>query len=115
MASPVFSLLVTLQFQDADALRTFQAAFAPLAQYVRANEPDTLAYEALLSDKDPLQVLVLERYRNKEHAYLQVHKSSAPFLQFRPQLAKLQDEGKVTLSGHSYTDSQIGFGDRLPS
>jgi quinol monooxygenase YgiN len=113
MTSPVFSLLVTLQFQDADSLRTFQTAFAPVAQHVLANEPDTLAYEALLSDKDPLQVLVLERYRNEDHAYLQVHKSSAPFLKFRPQLAKLQEEGKVTVSGHSYTDSQIGFGDRV--
>ena len=31
-------------------------------------------WQALLSDKDPLKVLILERYRNKEVAYLETHK-----------------------------------------
>ena len=110
--SPPFSLLVTLQFQDDQSLQTFLQYITPVAKYVRDHEPDTLAYEVLLSDKDPLQVLVLERYRDKEEAYLKVHKSSKPFLEFRPKLGKLQEEGKVVISGHSYIDSMVGFGDR---
>lgn len=110
-----FSLLVTLHFQDAVTLASFREAFRPLAQHVRNNEPDTLAYQVLQSDRDALRVLVLERYRDKEHAYLQVHKSSAPFLAFRPQLAQWEADGKVTISGHSYLDDADvgGFGDRV--
>lgn len=76
------------------------------------NEPDTISYEVLLSDKDPLQVLILERYRDKENAFLQVHRSSAPFQEFRPKLKKMEDQGLVTIVGDSYLDSGIGFGDR---
>lgn len=114
VAAP-FSLLVTLQFQDDASLQIFLEAIRPVAKHVLENEPDTLAYEVLLSDKDPLQVLVLERYRDKENAYLKVHKSSEPFLQFRPVLGQMQQDGKVTISGHSYIDAQIGFGDRVGS
>ena len=37
-------------------VETFKQAFAPVAEHVRRNEPNTLAYEALLSDQDPLKV-----------------------------------------------------------
>jgi len=110
--TPPFSLLVTLQFQDDYSMQMFLNEFAKVAQYVKEHEPSTLAYEVLLSDQDPLQVLLLERYRDKENAYLKIHKSSEPFLNFRPKLAQLQQEGKVTISGHSYNDSWVGFGDR---
>ena len=108
----VFSLLVTLQFSAVEYKEQFLQYIRPVADYVQKHEPDTLAYEVLLSDKDPLQVLVLERYRDKEVAYLQVHKSSAVFLEFRPMLQALQEAGHVQLSGHSYLDSGVGFGDR---
>lgn len=111
--SPPFSLLVTLVFKDEASLQFFLKEFEPLAKFVKENEPDTLSYEALLSDKDPLQVLILERYRDKENAYLKVHRSSEPFLAFRPKLAQLEKDGKVEISGHSYNDAMIGFGDRI--
>ena len=104
--------MVHLDFKDTDSLQYFLEAFAPVARYVKENEPDTLAYEALLSDKDPLHVLVLERYRDKENAYLKVHRSSKPFLKFRPKLGELEKAGKVTIKGHSYLDASVGFGDR---
>ena len=110
-----FSLLVTLVFQSTDDKDEFLTDIAPVADYVQRQEPDTLAYEVLLSDQDPLQVMILERYRNKDVAYLEVHKSSAPFLAFRPKLQAMQEAGRVTVSGHSYLDSNIGFGDRLRS
>ena len=111
MSAP-FSLLVTLNFQDDESLQVFLKAIEPLANYIREHEPDTLAYEVLLSDKDPLQALLLERYSDKENAFLKVHRSSQQFLDFRPKLAELEKAGKVTISGHSYLDSQIGFADR---
>lgn len=110
---PTFSLFVTLQFTEQQYKDQFLDFFQPVAQHVKQNEPDTLAYEILLSDKDPLQVLILERYRDKENAYLKVHRSSAPFLEFRPKLKALQDAGHVSVSGHSYLDAGIGFGDRV--
>mmetsp|Transcript_4006 Transcript_4006/g.10478 ORF Transcript_4006/g.10478 Transcript_4006/m.10478 type:complete len:174 (-) Transcript_4006:67-588(-) len=109
---PVFSLLVTAQFSSIEYKKQFLLDIDPVAKYVRSSEPDTLAYEVLLSDKDSLQVLVLERYKDKENAYLKVHKTSAPFLQFRSKLQAMIDKGQVKISGHSYLDSTIGFGDR---
>lgn len=107
--SSPFSLLVSLQFTEEQHKQTFLQAFHPVAQHVRQHEPDTLAYEALLSDKDPLRILILERYRDKDNAYLKIHKGSEPFLAFRPKLKALQDAGHVTVSGESYLDADIGF------
>jgi hypothetical protein len=121
-------LVVTLKFSDAEKLAAFEEIFRPVADYVRAHEPSTLSYDLLKSDKEPLQVMIFERYADKEHAYLevanslseneparllcsttdglllgmyQVHRSSTPFLEFRPKLAALAPE----MSGHSYYDS----------
>jgi quinol monooxygenase YgiN len=109
---PVFSLLVTLQFSAAEHKEQFYKDFQPLANHCKEHEPDTISYEVLNSDKDPLQVLILERYRNKETAFLQVHRSSAPFQSFRPKLKAMEDQGYVKISGDSFFDSGIGFGDR---
>jgi quinol monooxygenase YgiN len=113
--SPVFSLLVTAEFDSVERKERFLEEIKPVAEYVQLNEPDTLAYEVLLSDKDPRQVLVLERYKDKENAYLKVHRSSAPFLSFRKKLQAMQNEGQVKISGNSYLDSGVGFGDRTKS
>lgn len=107
---PVFSLLVTLQLTDESTKSQFLKDITPVAEHCRNHEPDTLSYQVLESDKDPLQVLILERYREKDHAYLQVHKSSAPFLQFRAKLQAMQEDGKVSISGHSYLDHSSSGG-----
>ena len=107
--STIFSLLVTLDFQSTDVKNQFLQDIQPVAEHVRNHEPDTLAYKILLSDQDPLKVMIVERYKDKDHAYLGIHKSSVPFLQFRQKLQTLQDNGQVTISGHSYLDSNFGF------
>jgi quinol monooxygenase YgiN len=112
MSQPAFSLLVTLKFTATEHKEQFLRDIAPVAAYIQAHEPDTLAYEVLLSDQDSLQLLVLERYKDKDHAFLKVHKSSEPFLAFRPKLKAMQDAGYVTVSGDSYLDAKVGFGDR---
>ena len=112
-SSSIFSLLVTVSFDSIEYKQQFLKDFKPLADYVKTIETDTLAYEVLLSDNDPLKVMILERYRDKENAYLKIHKSSVPFLAFRPKLQAMQEKGHVTISGNSYIDSGVGFGDRL--
>ena len=104
-----FTLLVTLKFASDEYKDQFLQDFAPLAAHVRDHEPETIAYEVLQSDSDPLQILILERYIDKEVSYLQIHKSSQEFLIFRPKLQSMQDAGHVTIHGHSYEDTMIGF------
>jgi len=109
---PPFSLFVTLTFTAAEHKETFLNDIAPLAAYIKDNEPDTIAYDVLQSDRDPLRVLVMERYKDKDEAFLKVHRSSQPFLEFRPKLKALQDAGLVTVDGESFVDLGVGFGDR---
>jgi quinol monooxygenase YgiN len=111
--SAPFSLLVTLMFSEVQYRDQFLEDFATIAAYVREHEPTTLAYETLQSDSNPLKVLILERYQDKENAYLKIHKSSQEFLDFRPKLKELNDAGHVTIDGNSYVDTMTGFGDRV--
>jgi quinol monooxygenase YgiN len=112
LSPPVFSLFVTLQFTAEQHKATFLNDITPLADYVRNQEPDTLSYKVLLSDKDPLRVLIIERYADQANAFVAVHRNSPPFLEFRPKLQALQEAGHVTIHGESYIDSTVGFGDR---
>jgi hypothetical protein len=54
--------------------------------------------------QEPLRVLIYERYVDKQ-AYLEVHRTSAQFLQFRPALAALSP----TIDGHSYFECPEGY------
>ena len=113
--SPAFSLFVTAKFDSIERKEYFLEMIKPVAEFVHLHEPETLSYEVLLSDKDPLRVLIMERYKDKENAYLKVHKSSAPFLEFRKKLQAMQELGQIEISGDSYLDSGVGFGDRTKS
>jgi quinol monooxygenase YgiN len=108
-----FSLLVHLKFQKEEYLQQFLTDIAPLAAHVKEHEKDTIAYEVLLSDTDPLSVLILERYTDKENAFERLHRNSQPFLEFRPKLAAMTDARKCSLQGNSYFDAGVGFGDRV--
>ena len=107
-----FSLFVTLQFTSEDHREEFFKIVKPLAEYIKESEPDTIAFEVICNDKDPLQLMLLERYKNKDTAFLKIHKTSAAFLEYRPKLQAMQDAGFVQISGNSYLDSGIGFADR---
>lgn len=110
---PPFSLLVKLKFSAEVHKQTFLKDIAPLCEYVKLHEPTTIAYEVLLSDKDDLHVVILERYQDKDNAFLKIHRNSESFLKFRPKLKALQDAGYVEIDGDSYIDSGLGFGDRI--
>jgi quinol monooxygenase YgiN len=106
----VFSLLVTLHFSALDYKHQFLQDIQPLVDYVSQHEPDTIAYTVLQSDKEPLQLLILERYVNKDVAFVQVHRSSTPFQTFRPKLQAMVDAGHVVIEGQSYNDMHgMGF------
>ena len=111
--SPAFSLYVDVVFPDESYKNQFMEIFKPLAEYVRLHEPETIAYELLLSDSDPKRLVVMERYQDKERAYLQVHKTSKPYLEFKPKFKAMKDAGHAIVTVHSYVDAMIGFGDRV--
>lgn len=103
-----WSLAVTLRFKsDSDKIE-FKNNLAPYALYVEQNEPQTLSYILSESDKDPKQVHIMERYIDK-NAYLNVHKKSPEFLAFRKGLLEMQNNGRVTIEGHSYQEVGIGY------
>jgi len=64
-------------------------------------------YQLMKSDKEGKELVysVLERYRDKERDFVQTHRNSPQFLEFRSILKELQDDGKVVVSGESYTDT----------
>ncbi|KAL4447548.1 hypothetical protein ABPG75_004767 [Micractinium tetrahymenae] len=59
----VFRVSITFASeQDRDELLE---AWRPVAEWVKENEPETLAYEAVISDSKPTHVMVFERYASK--------------------------------------------------
>lgn len=97
-------LIVKLKFKDYSKVIKLKDLWEPYAQWVHENEPTTLAYQLMTSDKDPLTVTLFERYVDKEKAYLEVHKGSEEFKAFRPQIAALEPD----MEGHSYYEGS-GF------
>jgi quinol monooxygenase YgiN len=60
------------------------------------------------SDKEATRGMIVERYLDKDNAFLAVHKTSETFLEFRKELQKMQTDGKVKLDGESYQEG-IGY------
>lgn len=107
-APNAFFLGVKVVFPSEDDKHTFRTDFENLAKFVREFEPQTLSYELLQSDKDPLHMYILERYKDKR-AYLDIHKQSKPFLEFRARFQKMIEEKGVLVDGQSYLETGIGF------
>uniref|UniRef100_A0A7S1BQ96 ABM domain-containing protein n=2 Tax=Corethron hystrix TaxID=216773 RepID=A0A7S1BQ96_9STRA len=107
-AQKAWTLCVTIAFQNESDMESILDEWKKLAGYCARKEPFLLHYEVGVSDSDALTIHVLERYRSKTE-YLQIHKKSDEFLKFRPKLAKLQEENKVTIDGFSYRETGLGF------
>jgi quinol monooxygenase YgiN len=103
-----FLLSVVMKFKSIEAKEHFQVLFQPYSEYVRLNEPQTLSYVLYESDKEATQVMIFERYMNKE-AYLNIHRVSKEFLSFREKLQSMVSESLVELNGHSYIESSLGY------
>ena len=103
-ATPSWFLLVGFTLEREEDLATLQKELAPFVAYLKAHEPTTKSYRLLKSDKDPLRCAMTERYEDKEHAFLQVHRSSDAKHQWKASLEQLN----LQVSGHSY-DELAGF------
>ena len=101
-----FFLGITIIFNSIEDKEEFKSLFTPLAAYVKRNEKNTLSYELCESDKDPNRVFLIERYKTK-HDYLEIHRKSKQFLEFRGLFELMKD--KYTMDGHSYLESNIGY------
>jgi len=102
-----FYLGVGVIFPSVREKEIFKVLFRPLAKYVKDNEPGTISYEVLESDKDENRILILERYVNKDY-YLTIHRSSKEFLSFRGEFQKMIDAG-AKVDGQSYLETGIGY------
>eukprot|EP00303_Exanthemachrysis_gayraliae_P002779 CAMPEP_0206003904 /NCGR_PEP_ID=MMETSP1464-20131121/3662_1 /ASSEMBLY_ACC=CAM_ASM_001124 /TAXON_ID=119497 /ORGANISM="Exanthemachrysis gayraliae, Strain RCC1523" /LENGTH=139 /DNA_ID=CAMNT_0053377297 /DNA_START=56 /DNA_END=475 /DNA_ORIENTATION=+ len=101
-------LVVRLEFVDQASIETFLPAFKKVAAGVERHEKGTLAYEISRSDKNPLHCNIFERYASKD-AFVDEHRKTTHFQQFRPTLQALQDAGKVKVAGESWQEMGIGF------
>ncbi|KAL9179729.1 hypothetical protein ACHAXT_009019 [Thalassiosira profunda] len=105
-----FVLMVTLKFTSEATRDTFLKLIEPVCKDVARNERETtLSYQVAISDKDPLMVLVIERYADKERSYLEKHKSGTEFLQYREKLKAMQEAGDVEIAGESYIETDLGY------
>ena len=102
-----FFLGVKVVFPTEQDKVEFESEFEKLAAFVRSSEPQTISYELLRSDKNPLQIYILERYGSKTD-YLEVHRKSQPFLSFREKFQGLIEKGAL-VDGDSYLEPGIGF------
>jgi quinol monooxygenase YgiN len=105
-----FTLCVTLIFNDEKSKDSYLKLFSEYAQWVATNELTTLSYQLLQSDASNLEVMVLERYVNKD-AYLKIHKTSPQFLNYKKKFIELRGDSNPTfsISGRSYYNSVGGF------
>uniref|UniRef100_A0A7S0Q9H1 ABM domain-containing protein n=1 Tax=Coccolithus braarudii TaxID=221442 RepID=A0A7S0Q9H1_9EUKA len=103
-----FVLSVGLTFRSVASAESFTTAWAEAASYCRKNEPFLYQYEVSQSDKNALEYVIMERYRSKAD-YVDVHRHSSAFNQFRPKLRALQEAGEVAIKGGSYVELGIGF------
>jgi quinol monooxygenase YgiN len=101
-----FTLLVTLTFTDSSSSKTFLDSFIPYAAWVTKNEPNTLQYQLMKSDKTDKEFVycIIERYADKERDFVTAHRSSPQFTEFRSVLKELQDDGLCVVCGESYVD-----------
>lgn len=92
-------------------------SFGEFADWIEKNEYKTLSYELAQSDSNPLEILITERYVNKE-AYSQIHRTSDVFLAFKAKMVDMNSESNSEtlgweLQGQSYNELNVGFMSRL--
>ena len=101
-----FLLCVELKFKDNEALDRFKVIFKPFAEWVRLNEFGTISYELFQNEKAEKTAYILERYKTKAD-YLDIHRKSIEFLNFKSELLKLSD--RYEMNGNGYIQSDFGF------
>lgn len=103
-----YFLGVTLNFTSEEVKNNFIELFKPLAEHVEANEPGTMSYRLLESDKTPNRLFIFERYINKDYLST-IHNKSAPFLTFFENFQQLAGKGSATIEFETYNETEYGF------
>lgn len=94
----MFILIVNITFNDSISKEIFIKKFKILQEYCLNYERDfLLQYEYAVSDTNSNMIVVIEKYNNKEN-YLNIHRKSNKFLNFKKQIKNLD----ITISGNSY-------------
>ena len=70
-----FLLVITHEYKTIRDRDLFISLFEPLAKYVIQHEPETLAYELSISDRNPLKIIIFERYDVHRSVLYHVHRS----------------------------------------
>lgn len=101
-----FVLAVQLTFPNMESQKIFLERWQRLAAFVQDHEPETLAFEALQSDSDPLMLLIYERYTSRS-SYENIHRKSEAFTTFKTWLMEYPHGPDI--SGQSYVETNKGF------
>ncbi|DBB10600.1 hypothetical protein WJX82_003191 [Trebouxia sp. C0006] len=96
-----------LNFATVDDRDAWFKKFKILAEYVAENEPTTLAYEAATSEDDPLEVLVYERYVDKD-ALKDIHEKSIEYLRLKDEI-KSEGIEYSNIVTQAYYEQDLGF------
>ena len=94
----MFILIVNLIFKTNESKNKFINEFLILQEYCLNYEKDfLLQYEYAVSDTNSNMIVIIEKYNSKEN-YLNIHRKSNKFLNFKKQIKNLD----ITISGNSY-------------
>ena len=119
--SGAFVLLVNMKFTSTTHRDTFLKLIEPVCQDVFTNEgpgsieegtkdeQTTFSYQVAISDHDPLHVVIMERYSDKDNGYMKIHRSGVEFLKFREKLTAMQKDGDVSIDGESFIETDLGW------
>ncbi|KAL4434671.1 hypothetical protein ABPG77_002794 [Micractinium sp. CCAP 211/92] len=105
----VFRVSITFaSTQDRDELLE---AWRPVAEWVKENEPDTLAYEATISESNPKHVMVFERYASKAalDAHLATDIVKKFFAEYLEDGAPWRKEHPYELAFETFHETRIGY------
>lgn len=100
----VYMLTVHVNFPDALNRDKWLGEVAKLAQSVQRDEPGCIMFSVSHDVKDPLKVLLLERYVNK--AAFEAHKETDAFKQFVQALSSIERQVNASYLTES---SAVGF------
>lgn len=107
-ATSSFYLFVYLYFksetlEDRAVRDEFLAGIKDFQRYVHESEPNTLQFEIAVSEKDQFKVVVIEQYQDKESDYLQTHRHSEAFLEWKKRMKTWREQGHIQkVDGESF-------------
>ena len=136
-SKPAWCLLVKLTFDSKEKVQQLKELFEPYAKWIQENEPGTLSYSLILSDKDPLRDCAAVTRTRERHSLAAAPQSAITdvwtpprtevtiferyedrldsYLVKHKQSAQFQkfrpalDALKPVIDGHSYFESGGGF------